>query len=113
MVKEAPNAWLSFALDADKLIDPKQGDLKIGNLMTSSDGTIEMTFELDGVEIGPAAENYIRQVFDIVGASSLNESKFSGENIAFELKRTSSGKVKATIVPKDSLPTFFMKVRMK
>lgn len=113
MVKEAPNAWLSFALDADKLIDPKQGDLKIGNLMTSSDGTIEMTCELDGVEIGPAAENYIRQVFDIVGASSLNESKFSGENIAFELKRTSSGKVKATIVPKDSLPTFFMKVRMK
>jgi len=118
MVKESPNAWLSFALHTDKLIDvaPKDGDLNVNNFLpTSNTGTYEMTVELVGIEVGAAAmaEN-LKRVFGIEGSTSLDADSFSPDDVGIEFGTPVGGKVKCTVAPKDkTTEAFFIKVKMK
>ena len=47
------------------------------------------------------------------GATELNESAFSSEGLTFTLQRTGDGKIKATVAPTGSLPSFFLRVKVK
>lgn len=117
-VKESPNAWLSFALQSDKLIEkaPVQGDLKIDDFTPSvTDGGFDMTVSLDGVDIGSeASKENLKKVFGIEGATSLSGDAFSSTNVELEFGTPVGGKVKCTAVPKDTSATsFFMKMKLK
>ena len=47
------------------------------------------------------------------GATELSESAFSSEGLAFTLQRTGDGKIKATVTPAGSPPSFFLRVKVK
>ena len=117
-VTEAQNAWLSYALDSDRLIEtaPVQGDLKIDDFTPSvTDGGFDMTVSLDRVDIGSeASKENLKKVFGVEGSSSLSGDAFSSKNVDLEFGTPVDGKVKCTVMPKDKAATaFFIKMKMK
>ena len=117
-VKDSANAWLSFALHTDKLIEtaPTNGQMRIDTFAPATDtGNFDMTVSIEGIEIGSAAtENHLKQVFGIEGSSALEPSSFSSENVSLEFGTPTGGKVKCTAVPVDKTAgSFFMKMKMK
>ena len=124
-VKESPNAWLSFALDADGLIAavPKEGDVVIDAFESAAtDGAFEFAVKIDGIAVGDnASAANIRKVFDIEGAEKLVSGRagFSPDNVEVNAAAPENGNVKFTVTPKGGgegarLPTsFFFRVKMK
>jgi len=117
-VHDSENAWLSYALHADKLIalPPVQGDLNIDTFgLGASDGSFEFTISLKGVEIGPeASKENLKRVFGIEGTTSLSDEIFSSESVDIEFGTPVGGKVMCTAVPKKAkAKSFFIKMRMK
>ena len=110
----APTAFLSFALDAARLVEePQEGDLKIEALDGASGGALEAVVSLDGVAIGSrAAEARLRQIFDVVGGAELDEDGFSADAVSLSLSPTADGKVKVIVVPTAQSGRFFMRVRV-
>ena len=116
MLKDSPNAWLAFVLDAAVLVGKAE--------LTSEDVTIESiepsgveadAFDLfvgvRGAEIGEGAR--LAEALCVEGADELDEAAFSSENLTTTFQRTTDGKAKATIVPIGAPPKFFLRVKVK
>ena len=118
-VKESPQAWLSYALDADTLIAeaPKTEDVKIDEFKaeTSTPGEFNLSVSVENVIIGENAKTEnLAKVFGIEGATSLDGNGFSSENVGIEFGKPVDGKVKLKATPKDkSVKSFFMRVKVK
>ena len=117
-VKSAANAWLSFALKTDALIEnaPSDGDLKVEKFEPSAEsGKYEFTISVKDIEVGSdAAEAQLKEVFGLEGATTLDDSAFSADNVGISFGTPENGNVKFTAEPKDKTATsFFMKVKMK
>ena len=116
-VRDAPNAWFSYALDAPGLmVKPEplaSEDVVIESIAPSStaNGTFDLTVSIAGAEIGEAAR--LAEVLGIEGAAELKESAFSSEGLTVSLDRTDDGKAKATVTPEGSPPVFFLRVKVK
>ncbi|MBR2940796.1 MAG: hypothetical protein IKC14_05740, partial [Kiritimatiellae bacterium] len=124
-VKDSPNAWLSYALDADALIAaaPKEGDVVIDTFESAAtDGAFEFTVKIDGVQVGDnALESNIMKVFSIEGAEKLacGGVGFSPDNVEVNASAPENGTVKFAVTPKGGgegtrRPTsFFFRVKMR
>ena len=122
-VKSSPNAWLSYALDADRLIAaaPKEGDIVIDTFKsTATAGAFEFTVKIDGIEVGDNAfEANIRKVFDIEGSEKLvsGDVGFCSDNVEVNASAPENGNVKFTVTPKmengEKPNSFFFRVKMK
>ena len=116
-VRDAPNAWLSYALDAPGLmakLEPlASDDVVIESIAPSSaaDGAFDLAVSICGAEIGEGAR--LAEVLGIEGATELSESGFSSEGLTVSLGRTADGKAKATVTPDSAPPAFFLRVRVK
>ena len=124
LVKDAPNAWLSYVLDAPGLMVKAaalaSGDVVIESIAPSSTvaGAFDLVVDIAGAEIGTAAR--LTAALGVEGAAELNESSFSSDNVTVTLERTTDGKAKATVTRrvKDNAPyqsgnSFFMRVKVK
>lgn len=122
-VKDSPNAWLSYALDADALIAaaPKEGDVVIDTFESAAtDGAFEFTVRIDGIVVGDGAlETNIRKVFDIEGAEKLDmgNERWDMSNVEVNAAASVNGNVKFTVTPKmeggEKPNSFFFRVKMK
>ena len=82
---------------------------------------LKLTFEveIDGVEIGKGrvAEKVLNgnleNVLGVEGATELDETVFSAENLDVTLERTAEGKTKSTVTPNGAPPAFFIRVKVK
>ncbi len=120
-VRDAPNAWLSYALDAPGLMAKAtplaSEDIVIAGLEVESNGEgavatqISFEFVIGDANIGTAAR--LAEVLGVEGATELNGSAFSSEGLSFSLQRTADGKAKATVTPAGSPPSFFLRVKVK
>ena len=117
LVKDAPNAWLSYALDAPglmaKAVPLASEDVVIESITPSSaaTGTFDLVVDIAGTEIGTAAR--LEEALGIEGATELNESAFSPEGLNVTLERTADGKVKAVVTPQGSPAAFFVRVKVR
>ena len=117
LVKDAPEAWLSYALDAPGLMAKSEllesKDIVIESIAPSSaaDGAFDLTVGIVGVEIGEGAR--LAEALGVEGAAELDESAFSSEGLSVTLERTADGKAKATVKPEGSPTSFFLRVRVK
>ena len=117
LVKDAPNAWLSYALDAPGLMTKTAAlaneDVVIESITPSSTatGTFDLVVDIAGAEIGTAAR--LEEALGVEGATELNESAFSSEGLNVTLERTASGKAKATVTPQGSPAAFFVRVKVR
>lgn len=114
-VRDAPNAWLSFALNATSLIgsEPKEDDVKIEEFKSRGEsGRFDFTVSLDGVHVGSAAQKEnLKKIFGLEGGRSLKS--LSSENVDISFETPVAGKVKFTAGPKDAnAKAFFMKVKL-
>ena len=117
-IKASPYAWLSSALATPTLISRKiePEDLRVESLRaTSGAAGCELTVSVKDVEVGSeASTENLKAIFSLEGASVLDKSAFSSENVDTTFEQPVNGKVKVMVKPKDaSTKTFFMKVRMR
>ena len=121
-VRESPNAWLSYVLDAPSLIAKQSAVAKedftfeAGSSVAEEPGKMAFDFGIDGVTIGEEAE--LDEVFVITGAATLEESAFTESGVTASLERTSDGKVSVSVEPpKDGngkIPDkYFFRVKVK
>ncbi len=116
-VRDAPNAWFSYALDAPALMAKAtplaSEDIVIESIAPSStaNGTFDLTVSIAGAEIGEGAR--LAEVLGIEGAAELDESAFSSDGLTVSLDRTDDGKAKATVTPEGSPASFFLRVKVK
>lgn len=117
-VKNAANAWFSYALNTAALIAaaPKEGDLKIGGFTQGSfAGVFDLSVSISGITVGDnATAANLEKVFGVEGAGSLDEGEFKEANVDIEFGKPDGGKVKIKVTPKDmTAKQFFMRVKMK
>ena len=122
-VKASPNAWLSYALNTDKLIiaAPKEGDVVIDTFeIAATEGAFEFTVKIDGIAVGDSAlEANLKKVFDVEGAETLASggAGFSSDNVEVNVVAPENGNVKFTVTPKmgngEKPDSFFFRVKMK
>ena len=127
-VKASPNAWLSYALNTDKLIiaAPKEGDIVINTFESAAvDGAFEFTVKIDGVEVGDnALEVNLKKVFDVEGCNDFKNREFSTEVVGINVAAPLNGNVKFVVKPKmwngewgtgnaEKPNSFFFRVKMK
>lgn len=117
LVKDAPNAWLSYALDAPALMAKNlplaSEDVVIESIAPSSitAGAFDLVVDIAGVEIGEGAR--LADALGVEGAAELIESAFSSEWLSVTLERTADGKAKAITTPDGAPASFFLRVRVK
>ena len=116
-VMSAENAWLSYALGQDTLLEtvPADGDLAVEAFEpTAKTGTFEFTVSVKDVEVGSeAAKENLKKVFGLEGAATLDKAAFSSDKVEIDFGTPVDGKVKFAATPKDaSARAFFMKVKM-
>ena len=115
-MKDSPHAWLSYALDADGLIEKqfKSEDLTIVSFRPLGNGSYALVTELKGVEIGAdaTAENLSR-VFSVEGASALKAESFTSESVNATFGVTADGKLSVVATPKSAASALFMRVCME
>ncbi len=116
-VRDAPNAWFSYALDAPALMTKVTAlaseDIVIESIAPSStaSGAFDLTVSIADAEIGEGAR--LAEVLGIEGAAELDESEFSSDGLTVNFTRTTDGKAKATIAPDGAPAAFFLRVRVK
>jgi len=114
-VKNSSQAWLSFALDSDKLIDDSQTNAAVTvEAFTPTTNVAEFAFtvSVENIVIGDkASEENLKQVFGLEGGTSLEALSPDDVDITFDTPV--NGKVKFTAGPKDTtVKQFFMKVKL-
>jgi len=115
--KNAPNSWLSYALDAlalmAKVTALASEDVVIESIAPSSitTGAFDIVVDIADAEIGEGAR--LAEALGIEGATQLNGSEFSSDGLAVSFSRTADGKAKATVTPDGAPPSFFLRVRVK
>jgi len=121
----APNAWMSYALGSETLLEaaPTDEDLTVEAFEPASgeSGKFDFTVSVKDVEVGGAAQTEaqreqvkenLKQVFGLEGGSSIDGMTSDKVDITFGIPE--DGKVKFTAGPKDAgAKTFFMKVKVK
>lgn len=126
-IKQSSHAWLSFALGADALIarDITSNDVHIVSFEPSADTgrpPCPFVFEvaIDGVNIGGGAvaaemlKANLKKVFEVEGASTLEEGTFSSDNIEIIFDAPANGKARFTVTPPANAGNaFFMRVNVK
>ena len=119
-VKDAPNAWLSYVLDAPELMAKSTAlaseDVIIASIASSSavTGAFAIVVDIADAEIGEGATpTRLAEALSVEGATELNESAFSSEGLSVSLERTADGKVKATVTPDGAPPAFFLRARVE
>ena len=115
-VKDSPNAWLSYALDADKLIEGEiaDGDLRVESFTPGGeDGIFDMKVRVADASLGPAAalENLVR-AFVVEGTPSLTDV-FSVEKVAVEFGEPENGAATFSILPREIGNAFFVRTRLR
>lgn len=115
-VKKSPNAWLSYALAAPKLITstPKDGDISIQSFTRAeAEGVFNFTVDIKDIAIGNGAEEAnIRKVIEVEGASDLSPGSFSADSVCVNSANASDGKIKFEVRPQNgSEKSFFFKVK--
>lgn len=115
-VKASPNAWLSYVLNTDKLIEGEisDGDLKIETFtLGSEDGVFDMKVRVVDASIGPdaALSNLIR-AFVVEGTPSLTED-FSVEKVAVAFGEPDDGAATFSISPREIANAFFVRTRLR
>ena len=116
LVKDAPNAWLSYVLDAPGLMAKEaltSEDVVIESIEPSGTaaGAFELVVDIGEAEIGTAAR--LAEALGVEGSAELNESAFSSEGLTVTLQRTADGKTKATVTPEGAPTSFFLRVKVK
>ena len=125
--KEAPYAWQSFALGADKLIGKEitSRDVHVAALEVAGDGDrgapqFALEVAIDGVNIGggsmPEAmlKENLKGVLGIEGATSLSADSFSSDNVEIAFDAPENGKARFTVTPPADVDrSFFMRVKVK
>ena len=117
-VKDSPNAWLSYALNTEKLIaaTPVFGDVEIDEFSPSSElHKFDFTVSIKNISVGnEATADNLAKVFGVEGATSLTGDTFSSNNVTVTFDTPANGKVRLKATPKNtSAQSFFMKVTMK
>ncbi len=123
-VKASDKAWFSFAIDSPKLIEKEivSNDVKIEDFaVVANGGQFDFVVGIADVEIGDGATTErLKTVFGIEGATRLDNSVFSSDNITLETAASEHGKVKLTAKPaapktgEDSITSaFFMRVKVR
>jgi len=114
-VKNSQNAWLSFALGSETLIEPAPtaGDLQVDTFEPAIEsGKFDFAVSVKDIQIGSgAAVDNLKKVFCLEGGSSLQG--LSSENVDITFGTPENGKVKFTAGPNAAnadATTFFMKV---
>ena len=116
-MKDAPNAWLSYVLDARGLMAKAapvaNEDVVIESIAPSSitAGAFDLVVDIAGVEIGEGAR--LAEALGVEGATVLNDSAFSSDGLSVSISRTTGGKAKATVTPEGSPASFFLRMTMK
>ena len=114
-VKDSPRAWLSYALDAEGLIEREfqKGDVAIDSLKTADGGVFAFEVNVAGVRIGmnATAENLVR-VFSVEGTFDLSGGQFSSETVTATFGATAEGRLSVVAVPKSACSSFFIRVCM-
>jgi hypothetical protein len=115
-LKKSPNAWISYALDTDKLIEGEVSEsrLKISSFEQEIEKEIcSVKLHIDGVDIGNDAtvENLLR-VFAIEGAPELDSNLFSVTNVVLTLAQPCEGSVEFVLTTKKR-DSFFFRARMR
>lgn len=116
-VKQSGNAWVSFAVDSEALLEksPVDEDLAIEEFRpTAEAGRFDFTVCVKDVEIGSEAlaEN-LKKVFGLAGATTLDAGAFMPENVEVEFDAPKDGKLKFTAKPAKKSDRFFMRVKVK
>ncbi len=117
VVKNAPNAWLSFALGSDTLIEaaPTDGDLQIDNFEPATEPEkFDFTVSVKKIKVGSdATADNLKKVFGLEGGTMLESGGLSSDNVNITFGTPENGKVKFTAGPKDTgADAFFMRVKM-
>ena len=116
-MRDAPNAWLAYALDAPGLMAKtaplSSDDVVIESIESSSAtaGAFDLVVDIAGAEIGEGAR--LAEVLGVEGAAELKESAFSSDGLTVTLGRTADGKAKASVTPEGSPSVFFLRVKVK
>ena len=116
-MRDAPNAWLAYALDAPGLMAKTaplaSGDIVIESIAPSStaEKAFDLVVEIGGVAIGEGAR--LAEVLGVEGAAELDESAFSSDGLTISISRTTDGKVKATVTPDGAPASFFLRVKVR
>lgn len=122
-VKSSNKAWFSFAVDSSELIEKEivGDDVKIEDFAMASDGgQFDFTVGITDVTIGDGATTArLKTIFGVEGATKLEDSAFSTDNLTLETAEPEFGKVKLTVKPpapktseEDSHSVFFMRVKV-
>ena len=117
LVKDAPNAWLSYVLDAPGLMAKSAAlaseDVVIESIEPSGmvSGSFDIVVDIGGTKIGESAR--LADALGVEGATELNDTAFSTEGLSFGLERTVDGKIKAIVTPDDTPPSFFLRIKVK
>ena len=97
LVKDAPNAWPSYALDAPALMARNaplaSEDVVIGSIEPPSAAAeaFDLVVDIAGVEIGECTR--LAEALGVEGAAELNESAFSSDGLTVSISRTADGEV--------------------
>ena len=120
LVKDAPNAWLSYALDAPGLMARAtplaSEDVVIDSIETSSSatGAFDLVVDIADAEIGEGTTSArLAEALGVEGAAELDESAFSSDGLTVNFSRTADGKAKATVMPDGAPPAFFLRVKVQ
>ncbi len=118
-VKDSPNAWLAYMLDAPGLVNRsamESNDLSIISFapLDEAEGVFELVVGIRGVEIGEdTTASRLAEALGVVGAAELNELAFTSEGLSTVLERTIDGKAKATVTPDGNPTSFFLRVKVR
>lgn len=114
-VKDSVTAWLSFAIGATGIVqEPKEGDISIDAVSIMEDGSLEVVFSLNGVNIGnEVVERRLTTVFGVEDATVLSESAFAVNESDVRLSSNGDGRINAVVaLPKEN-DTYFVRIKMK
>ena len=116
VLKDSPNAWVAFTLDAAALVEKAEltsADVVIESIEPSGveADAFDLVVGVGGAEIGEGAR--LAEALCVEGADELDEAAFSSENLTTTFQRTTDGKAKAMIVPIGAPPKFFLRVKVK
>lgn len=117
-VKDSPNAWLSFVLDSERLIEnaPVDDDLKVDEFKPAeTGGSFDFTVSIADVRVGDGATaDNLAKVLGIEGAEVLDAAKFSRSNVEVSVCTPKNGKIRFRVSPKGmGEATFFMRAKIK
>ena len=114
-VLSSPCAWVSFAVDSDRLLEraPVDEDLVIERFepIEGYGNRFDFTIRVEGVTIGPRAyPDELMRLFGLEGACTLDPDAFSSADVSVDYYWTEGGKLKFSAGPSwPFVPKFFMR----